>query len=113
MHLNLNREDKISAVEELTHGLLGVKFSRDVYTDLLCYFLHLLDPRILNQPISTGSAQHAWVITSCDSQGVFVVFEDQAYDAIYGVDGFINLMSFQNTVLLIGPLMEYVHPRFY
>ena len=111
MHLNLNCEDKISAVEELTDRLLGVELSRDVYTDLLCYFLHLLDPRILNQPISTGSAQHAWVITSCDGQRVFVVFEDQAYDAIDGVDGFVDFVSFQNAVLLIGPLMEYVHAR--
>ena len=57
LHLDLQVEDELPAVEELTQGLLRVELLGDLNVDLLGNLLKFLDARIFDEPVARGPAQ--------------------------------------------------------
>ena len=90
VHLDLDVQDKVSAVKELAKGCLGVEFTGNGDVNLLCDLLELLDAanvddRVRGQGGDVGTGQ---------SQTVLVVFEDQTNDIVDNRYRLVDLVIF-------------------
>lgn len=61
---------------------------------------------VFHEPVHRGPIQRARIVRRRDRQRVFVVLEDQTDDVVNSVDGFVNLMAFESSVVL---LVENMH----
>ena len=114
LHLDLDVEDELSAVEELAQACLRVELSRDAYVYLLRYFLKLSDTAIVDlaQAVRSGAIEAARVIgiTRSNGQRVFAVLEDQPDYIVYRIDSLVDFVRPQDlTVSFMPPFVINLH----
>lgn len=90
VHLDLDVQDKVSAVKELAKGCLGVEFTGYGDVNLLCNLLELLDAANVDDRVRVQGGD----VRTGQSQTVLVVFEDQTNDIVDNRYRLVDLVIF-------------------
>lgn len=88
-------------MEKFSQRLLRVKLFRNLNIDLFGDFVKLCYASVFNQPVAAWATKCARLIRRRrDCQRVFVILEDQPDDIIDRFNGFVNLVTLENSAFL-------------
>ena len=106
LHLDLNIQYELPAVEKLAKGGFRVEFPRYNDIDLLRDFLQLNDAVLFHKTVGGWAIQSTIVVVGGrDRQRILAVFENEPNDVVNCIDRLVDLVVFQ-LKNIVGPLMK-------